>query len=356
MQPQEYNLILRRLNRFERRARWHWVERFITLGLVAQLLLGPAGTLRREAARVQALQAGERARMALTRGISTARQALFVRPVLDPRTVLEDEREVSMDAKPILPAPAMLAQSSVVTAPPAARSRLRKKSELLAERRPVSRRISASQTAATSAVKVVRPLAPENALTFSSSVSEAERQMARASDNSAEHVAALMDSPLASSAATRDGTTPGAGMAFGLSAPETLWKAVAGADSHRKPAVGRDPFNFAGSFAGPFAAQSEPPSQTAPTTVSRNSDPQPVAAVTPEVTVPALPAVTLKALGYAQSADGTAQAVLTDGITLYVVNEGEEFAGRFRVIAIRPEDLEVEDEYTNQTFRLPLAN
>jgi hypothetical protein len=352
MQPQEYNLILRRLNRFERRARWHWVERFITLGLVAQLLLAPAGTLRREAARLQALQAGEHARLALAEGMSAARRALLVRPALDPRTVLEDERAVSMDAMPILPAPAMLAQASGVTAAPAAPSRLRKKSELLAERRPISNRISPSQTAATSAVKAILPPARENALTFSSSVSEAERQMARASDNNAEHVAAIMDSPLANSAVTLGGTAPGAGMAFGLSAPETLWKAVAAADSHRKPAAPRDPFNFA----GPFAAQSEPPSQAAPTTVSRNSDPQPAAPATQEVTVPALPAVTLKALGYAQSSDGTAQAVLTDGITLYVVNEGEEFAERFRVIAIRPEDLEVEDEYTNQTFWLPLAN
>jgi hypothetical protein len=56
------------------------------------------------------------------------------------------------------------------------------------------------------------------------------------------------------------------------------------------------------------------------------------------------------------SADGNAQAVLSGGNTLYVVNEGEEFADRFRVTAIQPEYLEVEDELTNQIIRLPLGD
>jgi hypothetical protein len=76
----------------------------------------------------------------------------------------------------------------------------------------------------------------------------------------------------------------------------------------------------------------------------------------PAVTVTPPPPASLKALGYAVSADGNAQAVLTDGSTLYVVNEGEEFGDRFRVIAIRSEALEVEDELTNQTIRLPLGD
>jgi len=98
MQPQEYNLVVKRLHRFERRARWHWVERVLTLGLVTQLLLsGPVGASLRDKARLQARRAAENARLALAEGVSAARRALLVTPALDPRAVLEDQRGTQPD-------------------------------------------------------------------------------------------------------------------------------------------------------------------------------------------------------------------------------------------------------------------
>jgi hypothetical protein len=69
----------------------------------------------------------------------------------------------------------------------------------------------------------------------------------------------------------------------------------------------------------------------------------------------AVTSISLKALGYAQSTSG-AQAILTDGRVLYVVNEGEEFADRFRVTGIRPDGLDIDDRVTNSTVHLAFGH
>ena len=366
MQPQEYNLILKRLNRFERRARWHWVERAITLSLVAQLLVSePAGVLKSQTARLRVAEA--RGRTAFAEGLGAARRALLVRPALDPRTVLDDEREAAIDALPMLPAANLAAQSPQATREAATPSRLHRQRALLAERPPILSQTSSSPAVAGEVSEAAPSPVAENALTWSSSVSAAERQMARAADNNDDYVAALMDSPVAGGALGLGGVEPAYPLPQQLAAPERLWRAVRASNSHRNLAITRDPFSFAGPLAAqtqrpshPLATPAPPGSQSEPlppgSSPALSAEPAAQAPAAQEATVPALPAVTLKALGYAESADGTAQAVLTDGNTLYVVKEGEDFAERFRVIGIRPEYLEVEDEYTNQTFRLPLGD
>jgi len=376
MQPQEYNLVVKRLHRFERRARWHWVERVLTLGLVTQLLLsGPVGASLRDKARLQARRATENARLALAEGVSAARRALLVTPALDPRAVLEDQREAALDAMPIPP---------VVTAPVPARTAAepnqtsfnQEQAALLPPRRPASGPPSPSQAAPQGRAAKAAPLtAFQRAEAWSLSVSEAERQMARAAERNAEPVASLMDSSPASATPALNGsrsTTLGFPMPDELPVPQELWKAVGAAGAHKGIAAGRDPF----SFSGPFATQPEHLARAQAASSLAGSQSQPVApgaapaasssvmespeavapAASPAVTAPPPPSVTLKALGYALSADGNAQAVLSGGNTLYVVNEGEEFADRFRVTAIRPEYLEVEDEVTNQIIRLPLGD
>jgi hypothetical protein len=67
---------------------------------------------------------------------------------------------------------------------------------------------------------------------------------------------------------------------------------------------------------------------------------------------PALPAV--KALGYSQKADGVREAVVLDGDEVRLVREGDSIAGRLRVLRISPTQVEVEDETTRQTVRLPI--
>jgi len=376
MQSYDYNVVVKRLHRFERRARWHWVERLLTLGLVARLLLiGPAGTSLRDEARLQAQTAAEDAGLAFAEGANAARRALLVRPALDPQVVLEDQREASMDTMPMSPdetAPLRVAQA---TTAPITRPRVNQQPPLLAERQPICSPTYSSQAVTPVAAAAAPPAASESAAAWSSSVSEAERQMARAAESTAEPMAELMGSPAA-------GGVPafrGAGLAQAavplpreLAAPQTLWKAVGAARWHPRVAAGRDPF----AFVEPPAAPLGQPADAQSTQAVRSSPSEPFAlssapalsssvarapesvapATVPAVTVTPPPPVSLKALGYAVSADGNAQAVLTDGSTLYVVNEGEEFADRFRVIAIRSEALEVEDELTNQTIRLPLGD
>jgi hypothetical protein len=370
MQQQEYNSIVKRLHTLERRARWHWAERVLTLILAAQLLfIEPAGSfLRNQAARLRPREAS--ARLAFAEGMSAARRALLVQPALDPQVVVQDQQEALLDAMPI---PAGTAPVRAATES-AMRARLHSQPRALAEQKSVSGRGLVSP-AAPGLRTAAPPAVPENAAVWSLRVSEAERQMARAAESAAEPLASLMDGPAASGAPVLDS----AGLSSGplplpreLAAPQTLWKAVGTGRSHQRIAAGRDPFAFAQSF----ASQPQRTAQARPNATSQSSQPdsftpgstpagRSVMADAEAVTAAAdaqtagaslaLP-VSLKALGYAVSGDGNAQAVLTDGSTLYVVNEGEEFAERFRVIVIRPESLEVEDELTNQTIRLPLGD
>jgi hypothetical protein len=98
------------------------------------------------------------------------------------------------------------------------------------------------------------------------------------------------------------------------------------------PKMARNPFEFEAKPA-PVA---EPQSAAAPA-----QPPQP-------------PAPPLKAVGYTERAGGVREAIVSDDQEIYVVHEGETFAKRFRVLQISPSVVEVDDDATHQTIRLPI--
>lgn len=65
--------------------------------------------------------------------------------------------------------------------------------------------------------------------------------------------------------------------------------------------------------------------------------------------------IPLKALGYTEKAGGIREAIVTDDEQIFIVHEGETFARRFRVIRISPSVVELEDENTQQSVRLPIS-
>jgi hypothetical protein len=79
---------------------------------------------------------------------------------------------------------------------------------------------------------------------------------------------------------------------------------------------------------------------------------------TPAPAAPAPPAPPapppLKAVGYTEKAGGVKEAIVSDDQEIYIVHEGESFAKRFRVLKISPAAIEVDDETTHQTIRLPI--
>jgi len=100
------------------------------------------------------------------------------------------------------------------------------------------------------------------------------------------------------------------------------------------PRLARNPFEFEAK-----AAPLTPASAAAPTAPA----PPPPPAPPP-----------LKAMGYTQKAGGVHEAIVTDDQEIYIVHEGDTFANRFRVLKISPSAVEVDDETTHQTLRLPI--
>jgi hypothetical protein len=98
------------------------------------------------------------------------------------------------------------------------------------------------------------------------------------------------------------------------------------------PRLARNPFEFAAKPAPTAAAVSGGPATPAPP--------------------PAPPP--LKAMGYTEKARGVPEAIVSDDQEIYVVHEGESFANRYRVLKISPSAVEVDDETTHQTVRLPI--
>jgi hypothetical protein len=103
----------------------------------------------------------------------------------------------------------------------------------------------------------------------------------------------------------------------------------------RLPELGRNPFEFeservAEIEVGPTAA---PPAPLAP----------------------GPPRVPLKALGYTEKAGGIREAIVSDNEQIFIVHEGETFARRFKVRKISPSVIEIDDERTRQSIRLPVS-
>jgi hypothetical protein len=76
-------------------------------------------------------------------------------------------------------------------------------------------------------------------------------------------------------------------------------------------------------------------------------------AAAPAASAPPAP-LPLKAVGYTEKAGGVKEAIVSDEQEIYIVHEGESFAKRFRVVKISPAAIDVDDETTHQTIRLPI--
>lgn len=74
-----------------------------------------------------------------------------------------------------------------------------------------------------------------------------------------------------------------------------------------------------------------------------------------QAALPPLPPLPLKAIGYSVKEGGVPEAVIVDDQDIYVVHIGETFAKRFRVLALTPSRVEIEDTSTQQTVQLPIA-
>ena len=314
MSVEQYSAVLVRLDNLERQVRWRRVERVLTVVLIAWLLASgpPAGSLRDRLRSLGKFHPAVALRSAVDWTSIQLHNLVTIRPAIDPGTVQEDEHEA---LRPDTPATVSRAASSLDTV-----SRRQAKASI--SRRPsplktasaVGAAVRGSLGAGPSAASDRALTSPAPSISVSpatsqpdlrASVREAERSLSRTAENSPKVAASVPVLP--SSAA-------------------------------------------AGSVLSSLVPAAFPASQANPA-----SEREPVAAAPPPNASAALAPITLKALGYAQSSDG-AQAVLTDGLTLYVVNEGEEFADRFRVVAIRPEDLEVEDLLTNAIFQLTFGH
>lgn len=70
---------------------------------------------------------------------------------------------------------------------------------------------------------------------------------------------------------------------------------------------------------------------------------------------PPVPRVPLKALGFTEKSGGMREAIVTDDDQIFIVHEGETFARRFRVVRISPTMVELEDDTTHQSIRLPIS-
>jgi hypothetical protein len=75
----------------------------------------------------------------------------------------------------------------------------------------------------------------------------------------------------------------------------------------------------------------------------------------PAPVAPQPPRVALKALGYTEKAGGVREAIITDDEQVFIVHEGETFARKFRVLKISPSVVELDDETTHQSIRLPIS-
>jgi len=100
------------------------------------------------------------------------------------------------------------------------------------------------------------------------------------------------------------------------------------------PKLARNPFEF----------EAKPAPATPPESAAAPAAPTPPPPAPPP----------LKAMGYTQKAGGVNEAIVTDDQEIYIVHEGEIFAQRFRVLKISPSAVEVDDETTHQTIRLPI--
>ncbi|HEV3278813.1 MAG TPA: hypothetical protein VG860_18500 [Terriglobia bacterium] len=343
----EYEAILDRLDKLERRDRRSRAERLVMLAVIGWLLAtGPAARLLVTAA--PQLEAGARgARVVTGQSLAGLRRLMRVQPALDPRTVIEDEREAFGAPAPNLAKPV----AAPVVAASSARPRASKAGTTAKLRPQVPALPAARKPAMAQSVAV-----PRRSLAQARSAGQArfpgQVSLAAQASLAPSGRRSIRRLPAASAA-----SLAAAGLLIGRDLEKRLPQ-LPGDESLRTLALAEWP--DPGAVGLPHrAGLREPPAGAArllpdalnPDAASPPSMPPAAAAPEPPPTVPAAPVV-LKALGYAQAGDGSAQIVLSDGNALFVVNEGEEFLDRFRVVSVGPEGVDVKDRLTNETIHL----
>jgi hypothetical protein len=342
MSADEYSMILVRLDGLERQVRRRRAERLLALAVLGWLLAsGPVtASLRQGWQSLRLAVPRLSARAALDWSVAEIRSFLSVQPVLDPRTVLEDEREAFQESAPPTPvspenatlanavsnpSPGTLRRSVAAPEPAGSSVASRYHSASAAPqgpsaiRKPASTPVPSARPALTVAPSSLPSAAGANRPDLRASIRDAEKMLARNAENSAELTALVPALP-----------APVAGAQKSVSAVDSVPAAL--------PPVQAASDAGSSSIIQPAAATAAAPANT----------PAPAAPA-------AVTSISLKALGYAQSTSG-AQAILTDGRVLYVVNEGEEFADRFRVKGIRPDGLDIDDRVTNSTLHLAFGH
>lgn len=332
MKPEEYQTVLDRLEKLERRDRRMRLERLAMLVAIVWLVAtGPASRLVVPAA--PRLQAGERGmRSVAARSLAGLRHLLRVQPVLDRTTVIEDEREAfdqpAAAPSPAKPATAPAVASNLPLASPESKASAETKSLIPATTSVASR--------------------PE--------VSQAVRPKTDSGRSSRQEHALLSKRAIAPKSTAASASLAAAGLLIGRDVQKRL-TGLPGDGSLRTLALAEwpDAAMVASQPGAAVPAAADAPLAVLPEAVSAVETPP---ASAPPAEAPAPPSavlptpVALKALGYAQAADGSAQIVLSNGNALFVVNEGQEFLDRFRVVSLRPEGVDVEDRLINQTLHL----
>jgi len=363
MKPGETEPISHQIAKLQRTVHWLHVERIIMLAVIGGLLaLGPAA--RWLALARQPLASGERgAHWAVVRTFAGLRQVFHVQPAIDPTVVLEDERE-AFGQPELGPNPAKpLAGKTLASAVHEAARKLNT----------VARARFSAQLASRSAAR-----------------SRHDNLNAARMSAAQPHPAGIASLPIAMSAAriatvptntARMAVVPAHALRKHVVRHELAWgkasKSQAATLAAEGARIGRDlekslaPLPLNQSFqvlalanlqdGGPLPATSNKvaalpvalapilPDVVQPSAAPSASVAQPGAA--PSAPVAAAPA-NLKAIGYAQAEDGSAQIVLSNGNALLVVNEGQEFLDRFRVVSLSPEGVDIEDGLTRQTIHL----
>jgi hypothetical protein len=69
---------------------------------------------------------------------------------------------------------------------------------------------------------------------------------------------------------------------------------------------------------------------------------------------PPPPPIPLKALGYSQSQNGIRQAYLSGQDQVYAVRVGDAISHRYKILAITPMAVDIEDIQTGEQARLPI--
>ena len=330
MNAADHDAILRRLDMLERRDRRLRIERWLMLAVIGGLVI--TGPFRRlpAAVSVQLDNGAHFARAAAGRSLAGLRDLLRVHPVLDPQTVAADQEE-AFGAH-------ATKRAQRDTAAVAARQPRR------ADPKPSS--MAASRVAATATEPAAGSKRAETSVSARPAVSKkASRHASRSVKLTARRTGAFgpsrSDSSAAFEAAGRSISRDVEKKLMDLPAQEPF-RALALAD-WPDPALAA----AASGPAPPASVRAAILPALAPASSSPSAEPAP-----PSVVATPNRPVTLKALGYAESADGSAQIVLSDGNALYVVNEGQEFLDRFRVVSLRPEGVDIEDRATNQTIHL----